>query len=162
MARLKKTGRMYLGRAGQMHAMAEFLERGYNVAVPEVDVGDDILVVRDDNGTYFRIQVKTATAKERKYGYSATFAIDHKALKTPTEPDTFYVLVCRLKDQWKDVIVVRQDMLYQEHKLHGVGIKNGKGLISFYVAFEAGDAKCSKRSWGRFKNNWSDWPRIAH
>jgi len=27
-----------------MAVMAEFLMRGYNVAIPEVDVGDDILV----------------------------------------------------------------------------------------------------------------------
>lgn len=36
---------LYLGHAGQMAVMAEFLVRGYNVAIPEVDVGDDIFVV---------------------------------------------------------------------------------------------------------------------
>lgn len=41
---------LYTGRAGQMAVMAEFLIRGYNVAVPEVDVGDDILVVKDRSG----------------------------------------------------------------------------------------------------------------
>ena len=30
----------HLGKAGQLAAMAEFLLRGYNVAIPEVDVGD--------------------------------------------------------------------------------------------------------------------------
>lgn len=50
---------LYLGRAGQMAVMAEFLVRGYNVAIPEVDIGDDIFVVRDDDGEYSRIQVKS-------------------------------------------------------------------------------------------------------
>jgi hypothetical protein len=43
--------------------MAEFLIREINVAIPEVDVGDDILVVRDDNDVISRVQVKTANAK---------------------------------------------------------------------------------------------------
>ena len=48
---------LYVGRAGQMAVMAEFLVRGYNVAVPEVDVGDDIFVVKDNDGEYSRVQV---------------------------------------------------------------------------------------------------------
>ena len=36
----------YVGRAGQLAVMSEFLLRGYNVAIPEVDEGDDVLVVR--------------------------------------------------------------------------------------------------------------------
>jgi len=35
----------YVGKAGQLAAMAEFLLRGYNVAMPEVDVGDDQLLL---------------------------------------------------------------------------------------------------------------------
>lgn len=37
----------YTGKAGQLFAMSEFLMLGYNVAIPEVDRGDDIFVVRD-------------------------------------------------------------------------------------------------------------------
>ena len=29
--------------------MSEFLTRGWNVAIPEVDIGDNIFVVQDDN-----------------------------------------------------------------------------------------------------------------
>lgn len=35
-----------------MAVMAEFLMRGYNAAIPEVDIGDDILVVTDSNRLY--------------------------------------------------------------------------------------------------------------
>lgn len=41
---------LYVGRAGQLAVMAELLLRGYNVAIPEVDVGDDVFVVRDRDG----------------------------------------------------------------------------------------------------------------
>ena len=37
--------------------MAEFAARGWNVAVPEVDVGDDIFIIRDQNFDASRIQV---------------------------------------------------------------------------------------------------------
>lgn len=48
--------------------MAELVSRGYNVAVPEVDIGDDIFVVRDRDGQLSRVQVKTANAKEGPEG----------------------------------------------------------------------------------------------
>jgi len=52
--------RSHLGMAGHFAAMSEFLYRGYNVAVPSVDVGDDVYVVEDGAGTMWRLQVKTA------------------------------------------------------------------------------------------------------
>ena len=71
----------FVGRAGQLAVMAEFLLRGYNVAMPEVDVGDDIFVVHDRRGTLWRIQVKTALGKPRSYGYSGQFAVGLKQLR---------------------------------------------------------------------------------
>jgi hypothetical protein len=35
--------RHYIGKSGQLAAMSEFLWRGWNVAMPEVDEGDDIV-----------------------------------------------------------------------------------------------------------------------
>lgn len=71
---------LYVGRAGQMAVMAEFLARGYNVAIPEVDVGDDIFVVRDLSEQYSRIQVKTAMAKAKKTGYSARYSVKQNTI----------------------------------------------------------------------------------
>jgi hypothetical protein len=38
----RMTEALYNGRAGQLAVMAELLLRGWNVAIPEVDVGDDV------------------------------------------------------------------------------------------------------------------------
>ena len=46
---------LYLGRAGQLAVMSEFVARGWNAAIPEVDVGDDILVIRDEDGSFSRM-----------------------------------------------------------------------------------------------------------
>jgi len=43
--------------------MSELLARGYNVAHPEVDVGDDIISVRDEDDEFTLVQVKAANAK---------------------------------------------------------------------------------------------------
>jgi hypothetical protein len=48
---------LYLGLPA---VMSEFLTRGWNVAIPEVDIGDDIFVVQDDDGTMRRVQVETS------------------------------------------------------------------------------------------------------
>ena len=50
--------RSHLGMAGHYAAMSEFLLRGYNVAVPAVDTGDDVFVVDDRQGALWRVQVK--------------------------------------------------------------------------------------------------------
>jgi hypothetical protein len=63
---MSKKYNLYLGKAGQLVTMSEFLARGWNVATPEVDVGDDLFVVEDKKGIFSRVQVKTAQAIERK------------------------------------------------------------------------------------------------
>src|SRR5262245_63346295 len=94
-------GKNYVGKAGQLAVMAEFLLRGYNVAMPEVDVGDDIFVVQDRTGRLWRIQVKTAIGKPREYGYSGQYAVQRKQLRQPKKPDLYYVFARRKGGQWE-------------------------------------------------------------
>ena len=75
---------LYFGKSGQLAVMAEFLIRGYNVAVPEVDVGEDIFVVRDKDGELSRIQVKTGNANElQSGGFRVTFKVPLRQLEMP-------------------------------------------------------------------------------
>jgi hypothetical protein len=46
--------RSHYGMAGHLAAMSEFVLRGYNVAIPMVDVGDDVFVVDDRDGALRR------------------------------------------------------------------------------------------------------------
>jgi hypothetical protein len=50
----------HFGRAGEYFAMSELLLRGWNVAVPVVDVGDDVFVIDDNDKTTWRLQVKAS------------------------------------------------------------------------------------------------------
>jgi hypothetical protein len=81
---------LYTGRSGQMAVMAMFLFRGYNVAVPEVDVGEDVFVVRDADGDLSRIQVKAAIAKG-KTKVSGLFKVALAQLEIEPTPELHYV-----------------------------------------------------------------------
>ena len=83
---MSKKYNLYLGKAGQLAAMSFFLMRGWNVATPEVDIGDDIFVVDDKQGFFNRIQVKTAQAIIRENSYSVQFNLPLAQLETSTDP----------------------------------------------------------------------------
>src|SRR5262249_15268947 len=101
----------YVGKAGQLAVMAELLLRGYNVAMPEGDVGDDVFVVHDREGTLWRVQVKTAIGKRRDYGFSGKFAVSQTQLETKKKPDLYFVLALRAGDHWDFLILPRRELL---------------------------------------------------
>ena len=108
---MKKNYHLYLGKAGHMTIMSEFLTRGWNVAIPEVDIGDDIFVVQDDNGTLRRVQVKTSTSTVRQSNFSGQFNVPLTQLKSIANIPVHYVFVVRHNDQWTKPVVIRQDYL---------------------------------------------------
>jgi hypothetical protein len=89
----------YLGKAGHLTVMSKFLMLGWNVAIPEVDIGDDIFVVQDDNGTLRRVQVKTSISTTRKSGYSGQFSVSIKNLRNITNILVHYIFIVRRNDE---------------------------------------------------------------
>jgi hypothetical protein len=98
-----------------MAAMAEFLWRGWNVALPEVDVGEDIFVIKDEGGQLWRVQVKTATAQLQRDGYSAQFSVSLRQLETVRVPDLVYVFVVRRASSWRPFIIIDREALWNEY-----------------------------------------------
>jgi hypothetical protein len=152
---------LYLGRAGQYHAMSEFLVRGWNIAVPEVDVGDDILVLKDSDGILRRVQVKTAQAVIRAQSYSAQFSIPIKQLETSISPELTYVLVIRKGHLWSNLLILRRETLLIEHEQFQVGTVLKDNLI-LYIAFQETKITCSKRDFSAFDRHFEDFPIIPH
>jgi hypothetical protein len=101
----------YLGKAGHLAIMSEFLMLGWNVAIPEVDIGDDIFVVQDDNGTLRRVQVKTSTSTSRKDSFSGQFNVSVKNLQNISNIPVHYVFIVRHNDEWSKPVIIRQDYL---------------------------------------------------
>jgi hypothetical protein len=123
---------LYVGHAGQVAVMAEFLLRGWNVALPEVDVGEDMLVVKDETGELWRIQVKTATAKPLQTGYFAQFNVS-----------------------------LSRRQLALEHTSRGVGSISRDDLILRFNVQDS-YLRCSDRDFLPYRNDWSRWPVIRH
>jgi hypothetical protein len=143
----------HIGKAGELAARGEFLLRGYNVAIPEVDMGDDVWVVLDETGQMWRIQVKTTTGKRKAYGYSGRFWISVKQLAAPAFPNLIYVLVLRKAcGQWEFVVIPQPD-LQEEHAIHKAGNVQGDTL-QLYLTFREAVVLCSTRDWQRYRNNF--------
>lgn len=158
---------LYTGKGGQLAVMAEFVIRGYNVAVPEIDRGDDIFVVRDADGDLSRIQVKTATAKplKRDRCYTATFAVPLHQLDEPRQPELYYVLVVRHGHRWEDFLVIPRHDLRAIHVAHGIGsVQNeqGKKRLLLALSFSPTDVLCKNYSFQQYRDRWDRWPTIMH
>jgi hypothetical protein len=152
---------LYVGRSGQMAVMAEFLWRGWNTALPEVDLGDDVFVVKDDSGDLSRVQVKTATARVQKNGYSAKFMVALSQLRTPRTPDLVYVFAVRGAAGWEPFVVIGRDALLAEHELRGVGSLS-RGSVLFRFVVSAARLTCSGRDLTVYRDDWSRWPILIH
>lgn len=167
----KSRKELYTGRAGHHAVMAEFLIRGYNVAIPEVDVGDDIFVVKDSDGTLNRIQVKTATTqpvKTKPNTFSALWQISYEQLIKPIKPELHYVLVSRAKSVgWENFVVISREKLHQIYlKTNHQGLKtNHQKKIKQWglkITFSPQDANYKSQSFQEYINHFASWPEIQN
>ena len=147
---------LYVGKAGQLAAMAEFLMRGWNAAMPEVDSGDDIFVVEDMDSTFFRVQVKTAQAIVRQNNYSAQFNIPLRQLETPN-PIMYFVFLIRKADTWVDILLIQQNRLYDMVINQNIGTIHKQNVV-LYLSVENNKVTCSKTDFTSFRNNYEDFP----
>ena len=153
---------LYLGKSGQFAIMAEFLARGWNTCTPDVDVGDDVLVLEDRAGQFKRVQVKTSTAIERTNGYSAKFNIPLKQLSLPISPEIHYVLMVRRKYKWANTLIINREILNELFELSKIGSsENGKNLI-LYISFQNDSTKCKDVDFSIFEDDFSAFPDIIH
>ena len=142
--------------------MAECLIRGFNVAVPEVDIGDDLFVINDRSGNYRRIQVKTVTAIRRQAGYSAQFQVPLAQLEQVFTPDLIYVFVARFHSGWGPFIVLQRDTLAGLHQLRALGSRQKNDtMLQLYLSYSTdGSVRCSGQSLTAFISQFTDLPDL--
>lgn len=105
----KKT---HFGRAGEYFAMSELLLRGWNVAVPVVDVGDDVFIIDDRDKATRRVQVKTSAAEALAGGrMRAKFQLSRAQLRLTQPIELFYMLLVRAETRWRLLVIPRVDLL---------------------------------------------------
>jgi hypothetical protein len=150
---------LYLGKAGQSFVMSEFLVRGWNVAVPEVDVGDDMFVIHDQAGEFVRIQVKTSNIIERQKGFSAQFSVPIPQLKRIVYPELTYCFVMRSTDKWQEIVVISRKELSDLFDSSNIGSQLDDTLM-LYFSFKDNQVWCSKVDFTSFLNNFDKFPKI--
>lgn len=153
---------LYLGKAGQFAAMSYCLVRGWNVATPEVDVGDDLIVIEDKKGIFFRIQVKTAKTTERANGYTVQFNIPVKQLVATIDPEIYYFLMVLHNENWSDKIIIsRQDLadLYIHQQIGSVSHGN---LMLYFIFQKDSKVTCSGIDFSEYNHNLDNFPIILH
>jgi hypothetical protein len=148
----------YVGKAGHLAVMSELALRGYNVAMPEIDVGDDIFAVNDSNGSLYRVQVKTSQGTQRNKSVTAQFRIRLSQIRNNAlTPDLSYVFVARRKVRWKFLVMERAVLLHLMNN-DGVGTESG-GYLQLTVTFKDDQTVTASGSdLSRYYKDWSRWP----
>lgn len=139
--------------------MSEFLVRGWNVAIPEVDIGDDIFVVQDENSTLRRVQVKSARSKERKNSFSAQFSIPLIQLSTVSQILLHYVFIVRHDGRWTEPIIIRQDYLLDHFQKENIGSEHN-GTLILYFSYVQNRVECSGFDFTKYLSDYTDFPLL--
>lgn len=139
--------------------MSEFLTRGWNVAIPEVDIGDDIFVVQDDSGTLRRVQVKTSISTVRQNSFSGQFNVPLTQLKSISNILIHFVFVVRHNDQWTKPIIIRQDYLLDHLTNNKIGSQY-EGYLNLYFSYSEDKVDCSGLNLTKYLSDFSDFPLI--
>jgi hypothetical protein len=145
-----------------MAVLAEILIRQCNVAVPEVDVGTDVLAFRDDEDVIARVQVKTGQAERsrRGAGHSAQFSIALKQLELPDVPPLFYAPAVRLEERFVDFLVIDRDRLSQYWEgSQRFGTQDREGNLVLTVQLRE-QVLCGEVDLTEFRNRWDLLPPL--
>lgn len=152
---------LYLGEAGQAAASSYFLARGWNVATPRVDIGDDLLVIEDMQGYFKRIQIKTAQPIEGKESFGARFRLPLKQLQFRYNPELYYMFMIYRENDWHHKLIIPRQVLLDYHEEKKIGSLTDDNLV-VYFSFHNGKVIWSKTDITDFYNNFDDFPIIPH
>lgn len=138
---MSKKNNPYIGKSGHLYVMSRFLLKGWNVSIPEVDVGDDIFVVEDESGDLYRVQVKTGKVRflKNKTDYSVYFSVKLKQLRAARLPNLFYCFVGIVDEGFSEIICIAQKALYELFDRGCLGEKNIAGNLTPVLKCKKGD-----------------------
>ena len=155
---------IYLGRSAQLVVMSELIHRGYNLSVPEVDVGDDLLVGPAEMPTQQRVQVKSCRAMWHRGGPAiwGAFRVPADQLLRTHWPALYYVFSLRAGDHWEHVIISREELLPAIQHDRGNRSLSRFGSAAVLLIFEPHTLRGLGRDFQPYRNNWDRyWPQRA-
>lgn len=160
----------HFGRAAEFFIMSELLLRGWNVAIPVVDIGDDVFIIDDNDKTTWRIQVKAARGeRDADNGYRAQFSLSRAQLKRADNIELFFVFLVRLDERWRFLVIAREEL----HRIRQLYIDNAQekpvrgrppidddeaksGSLGLTVTIDSKSAKAWGESLDEFLDTWPE------
>ena len=91
---------LFWGRAGETYVIAELMYRGYNSSLLPVDLGVDVMAIKDNDTYYF--QVKNVSFEKVK---SRTISITTSSFSKNQRSNMFYIFILQ-RQQIKDVLIL--------------------------------------------------------
>jgi hypothetical protein len=165
----KKVYNLFVGKAGHLAVMSELALRGYNPAIPEVDIGDDVYAV-DEHGHLTPVQVKTYVARQNKdNSYSAYPVVKKGQLLDSKERNLQYVFAVRIGNEWEFINFSRLELadLFKKD-LVGTDLEK-TNLVQVNIKFTdypVGKAMCERKGKSDFpledyRNQWRAWDALG-
>jgi len=157
----------FVGKAGHLAVMAELAWRGYNVATPEIDVGDDVFAVDNDSGAMRRIQVKTSSPRKQVRSTRYQFSVRENAITSPMTPDLWFIFVLRspsaeeMTSRWRFVLIPRQVLNDWTRRL-GFGSLNSTNRQIRLTLHDDGRLVSSGQDISSYLEDWSNWPALEN
>lgn len=143
---------LFTGRAGEHAVISQLLIREWQVAAPEVDIGDDLLIAMD-LARILRVQVKTCRVREQRNSYVGRFRLSVEQVARPSTPELVFVFALYRNETWADFLVIPRRDLLDETTLHNVGGRGGH--INLYIRLTDTTVQCQNRDWSHFRNAWT-------
>lgn len=175
--------RSLFGMSGHLACMSYFLRRGYNVAVPVVDLGDDIIVIDDGQHELRRVQVKSGNPLKRQKTDSldvqeTRFSVSRRQLDDPRGASLSYMLMAWVWGRWSFVLLPRGELLRRKAASEARGSRrkgsprpNGEARsdsLTLTIAFSRDPATGHEDAtlWGdslaAYLNRWTgEWPALT-
>jgi len=147
----------YIGKAGHLALMGELCLRGYNVAMPEIDKGDDVFAVNDASGAMWRLQVKTSLGTQQKKSRRYGFRVKESQIQQAQTPELHFFFVMRKGGRWRFLIMDRA-VLRNYVNNQSLGTANGAYRQFNFVLHEDGRCVCSGIDLKNHISDWATWP----
>ena len=150
----------YVGKAGHLAVMGELCLRGYNVAMPEIDKGDDIFVVKDEGGAMWRLQIKTSLGTANKNSRRYQYRIRKSAIQTPQTPELHFIFVMREGSRTWRYLVMDRAVLRNYVNNQDMG-SSGAAYHQLYMTLgNDGTVVCSGINLSGHLEDWATWPAL--
>lgn len=153
--------------SGHFHVLSLFLRRGYNVAIPAVDVGDDAIVIDDGIHELRRLQIKSGNpCRAAEHAVDVVFKLSRRQLRDPEGAPLYYMLMAWVWERWSFVLIPRKDL--NDRKLaRGPAIKpdaQAGDTLKIAVTFSRDPTNRTEHAalWSAsldgYLNAWTGWP----